>query len=120
VGLKLGSVSEFDTNRQPWGTITGQSVRSGRYVPPGTAVDVRVATPPWTDVPKLVDRGLGDVERDLDGRGLKLGEVRLQAQDGVRAGSVLAQEPPVSTRLRQGSSVAVTIAVPPVEGRTGQ
>jgi serine/threonine-protein kinase len=117
-GLTLGNVSNFDTNRQAWGTITGQSVRSGRYVPPGTAVDVRVATPPWTDMPKLVDRGIGDVEKDLDGRGLKLGEVRLQPQDGVRAGNVLAQEPPANTRLRQGSRVAITIAVPAMEGRT--
>jgi eukaryotic-like serine/threonine-protein kinase len=117
-GLTLGAISELDTNRQAWGTIAAQSIRSGRYVPPGTAVDVTVATPPWTDVPKLVDRGIGDVEKELDGRGLKLGEVRLQPQDGLRAGSVLAQDPPVNTRLRQGSLVAVTIAVPYVEGRS--
>jgi serine/threonine-protein kinase len=115
-GLTLGTVSEFDTNRQAWGTITGQNMRSGRYVPPGTAVDVTVATPPWTDVPTLVDRGIGDVEKELDGRGLKLGEVRLQPRNGIRAGNVLGQDPPVNTRLRQGSLVAVTIAVPDVEG----
>jgi serine/threonine-protein kinase len=119
-GLTLGTVFEFDTNRQAWGTISAQSVRSGRYLPPGTAVDVSVATPPWTDVPKLLDRGIGDVEKDLDGRGLKLGEVRLQAHDGVRAGSVLAQDPPVDTRLRQGSLVAVTIAVPAVQGQSSR
>jgi len=111
-GLVIGTVNEYDTNRQDWGTITAQSIRSGREVAPGTPLDITIATPPWTSVPRLLDRGIGDVERDLADRGLKLREVNVQPQADVRAGTVLRQEPPPDTKIRQGERVAAVLALP--------
>jgi serine/threonine-protein kinase len=111
-GLALGNVYEYDTNHQAWGTITAQSIRSGRDVPPGSAVDVTIATPPWTTVPRVVDRGIADAEKELTNRGLKLERVNVESQDGVAAGTVLRQEPAPEAQIRQGSGVAIVIAVP--------
>ena len=76
-------------------------------------MDVTVATAPWSATPRLIDRSLGEAESDLERQGLRLGVVRLEPGAGKRAGTVVAQEPEPGVRLRQGDSVALTIAVPP-------
>lgn len=111
-GLALSKVEEREVPRGQWGAIVSQSARPGSTLERGASVDVVVGVPPWTSVPKLADRALGEAEAELEQRGLRLGQVRLEPRAGKRAGTVVAQEPPPDARLRQGEGVAVTIAVP--------
>jgi beta-lactam-binding protein with PASTA domain len=113
VGLVLGKVEEREVSEQPWGAVIGQSVRAGSDLARGGTVDVTVAMPPWTNAPKLVDRPVGEAEVELEKRGLRLGTVRVEPVGGKRAGTVTSQDPAADLRLRQGSSVSVTISVPP-------
>jgi serine/threonine-protein kinase len=112
-GLSLGKLTERQTTRQPWGAVLGQSARAGSTLPPGTVVDVIVSAPPYTTVPGLGGKAIGDAEAELERSGLRLGEVRQDAVAGRRAGTVTGQDPAAGVRLRQGDAVAVTIAVPP-------
>lgn len=116
-GLALGKIEERETPRQPWGTVLGQSTRGGSTRPPGTAVDVLVSAPPYTTVPGVAGKAIGEAEAELHRRGLRLGEVRQEAVAGRSAGTVTAQEPAAGVRLRQGDAVAITIAVPPAAPR---
>lgn len=111
-GLALGKVEEREVTRRPWGTIVRQSVRVGSPLAQGGSVDVVVGGPPWTIIPKVVDKALGDAEGELHKRGLRVGEVRLAPVNGKRAGTVIAQDAADGVRLRQGESVALTVAVP--------
>jgi serine/threonine-protein kinase len=113
VGLTLGKVDEREAARQPWGTIVEQRAQPGSELARGGAVDVTVATAPWSATPRLIDRSLGEAETDLERHGLRLGAVRLEPGAGRRAGTVVAQQPEPGVRLRQGESVALTIAIPP-------
>jgi serine/threonine-protein kinase len=112
-GLSLGKMTERQTTRQPWGAVLGQSARAGSTLPPGTVVDVVVSAPPYTTVPGLGGKAIGDAEAELQRLGLRLGDVRQDAVAGRRAGTVTGQEPAAGVRLRQGDAVAITIAVPP-------
>lgn len=116
LGLSLGKVDSREVTQPPFGSIVEQSARAGSDLTRGGAVDVVVGMPPLKNTPKLVDRALGDAEAELEKQGLRLGAVRTQAADGKRAGTVVAQDPPPDVKLRQGESVAVTIAVPASAG----
>jgi len=70
--------------------------------------------PQAVSMPVVTGKSVGDAESELRKRGLALTEVRQQTSAGTRAGTVIAQEPAGSVRMRQGESVIVTIAVPPV------
>ena len=111
-GLALGAVEERETARQPWGAVIAQNARPGASLVGGSSVNVVVGLPPSTQVPPLVDRPIGDAESELQKRGLRLGEVRQEKVAGKAPGTVITQDAPAGSRLRQGDSVAVAIAVP--------
>ncbi len=117
LGLALGKVDQREVAQPPYGAIVAQSARPGSELARGGGVDVVVGLGSARPTPKLVDRALGDAEAELERQGLRLGDVRLQVAAGKRAGTVLEQDPPPETKLRQGESVAVTIAVPPPAAR---
>jgi serine/threonine-protein kinase len=112
-GLVVGQIIERETPRQPWGVVIEQRIPAGSALPRQALVDLTVAVPPWTTVPTLLDRSLGEVEQELERSGLRLGAVRLEPTAGKRAGTVVAQELAPGLRVRHGERVTVTIAVPP-------
>jgi serine/threonine protein kinase len=70
-------------------------------------------------VPKLTDKTLADAEAKLKQVNLKLGKVTKQVQSTLRPGLPLAQSPVISqapapqTSLQEGSTVSLTVGVPP-------
>ncbi|MBI3967470.1 MAG: PASTA domain-containing protein [Chloroflexi bacterium] len=118
-GLVVGKVEEREARDRGAGTVVELRPKQGAQAPKGSAVDVVTAIPPLTKVPALADKSIGDAENALQKAGLRLGQVRLRPVANVRAGTVLSHEPAIDTRIREGSRVDVTIAVPPGETTGG-
>jgi beta-lactam-binding protein with PASTA domain/tetratricopeptide (TPR) repeat protein len=92
------------------GTVIDQSVRPGTRVPPGSTIDLVVATSGRTvKVPDVVGDVREKVVRKLREKNLQAGRVtaRPSCED---AGEVVAQNPPEDERVLEGTSVDLVIA----------
>jgi len=91
------------------GRVDGQEPQPGRQVPAGSVVTVTLDASPQpvlATVPDLRGSTWAEAESAVRVVGLVLQSER------ERAGTVQAQSPPPGTRVRRGSTVTVTMAVP--------
>ena len=109
-GLRLGD-QRREESVAPAGTVTRQTPEAGMRVRPGTTVDVAVAVPLLISVPDLRGHSLERARVLLTRARLTAGTPRARPSD-VPAGTVLAQSPIAGTRVRPGTDVDVTFAVP--------
>jgi beta-lactam-binding protein with PASTA domain len=109
-GLRLGE-QQREASEAPAGTVTKQTPEAGTRVRPGTTVDVDVAVPLLISVPDLTGHSL-EQARALLARARLTAGVRRARPSEVPAGTVLTQSPIAGTRVRPGTDVDVTFAVP--------
>ena len=75
-------------------------------------VDVRVPQPPKASVvPNLIGQPTGHARAMLDAAALTLGEQRRDESE-TPTGTVISQTPPAGARVRPGTRVDVTVAIP--------
>lgn len=112
-GLTLGEQTTESTD-QPEGTVIAQSPEAGTVVASDTPVDVTVAEPiPLEAVPDLAGLTGDDAVAMLQGQGLVLGAVDDEESSDQPEGTVLHQEPGAGAEVPDGTSVNITLAVPP-------
>ena len=109
-GLRPGEQRREEAEA-PAGTVTRQTPEAGMRVRPGTMVDVAVAVPLLISVPDLRGHSLERARELLTRARLTTGTPRARPSD-VPAGTVLTQSPSAATRVRPGTDVDVTFAVP--------
>ena len=107
-GLTLGAVKE-KASSQPAGYVLDQDPPSGDQVPPGTAIEITIASGK-VKVPDVV--GLSDAQAlsDLTQAGFQVQKVQ-QEDPSVDPGTVLAQSPAAGTVLPRGTSVTITVSI---------
>lgn len=109
-GLRLGE-QRREESVAPAGTVTRQTPEAGMRVRPGTTVDVAVAVPLLISVPDLRGHSLERAREMLTRARLTAGTPRARPSDAP-AGIVLTQSPSAGTRVRPGTDVDFTFAVP--------
>ncbi|MCS6854921.1 MAG: PASTA domain-containing protein [Elioraea sp.] len=112
VGLKVGRTDERES-RYPVGTVIGQSPDPGVEVAPDRPVDLVVAAPVRSVVPKLVGLALDEAKARLDEAGLVLGRTAERLTREAAENTVLEQHPAAGTRVDPGSTVALVLAQAP-------
>lgn len=112
-GLAGGRIS-LEPSCESAGRVLGQSPPQRTLLPPGTPVDLVIATPGPNAraVPELAGRSRREAERLLSRSGLRLGEVE-ERRSEQSEGTVLAQQPAPRTLLAPGCPVALSVATPP-------
>jgi CO dehydrogenase nickel-insertion accessory protein CooC1 len=110
--LQLGQTSSRAVADAKPGTIVEQSQRAGAQVPAGTAVDVVVAVAPEiVVVPDVIGMDEGDARATL--ARARLSVMFSQAQtSGAQPRRVVFQSPRAGTRVKQGATVQLGIAIP--------
>lgn len=111
-GLGLKAVVREQPDCETPGKVLNQEPRKGETVPRGGAVTIFVASPGENapSVPPLEGRQRDVAERELRRLGF---DVKINRREtDTPEGTILDQEPRASTRLKQGCTVELTVAVP--------
>ncbi len=107
-GLKLGSESYEVSNDFPTNTIIEQSIPANTKVKKGTFVSVTISQGPATErilVPEVIGKTLGEAEKLLLQRRLKLGNITYQVSPDLLPNTVIEQYP------RSGDFVSIGQAI---------
>ena len=120
----LEPVTAPQKSSKPRGIVLGQSPDPGSKLDEGATVRLAVSNgPPRETVPDVVGETESAAIADLTAAGFKANVTRAFSEK--KAGLVLSQEPESGTRLKEGSSVALTasrgakpVTVPDVVGTT--
>lgn len=101
--LTLGTVSGA-------GRVSRQLPEAGAKVPPGTAVDIMLTSPPppLVTVPDIRGLKVSDARTRIRDDGLQL------ATEGATTGLVVSQRPSAGSRMARGSTVTATVRQPAV------
>lgn len=110
------------------GTVLQQNPIAFSTVKPGRRVYLTVSGgEPLVEVPSLKGRSIRDARFKLETRGLQLGAIRFQPSAELPENTIIEQDVPSGSRVRQGSRIAVVvsqgpsadrIAVPRVTGKS--
>ena len=93
----------------PPGSVVQQSPKPGKRVKRGAAVTLAVAKgAAAVVVPNLVGRSQQDAENELQQRGLNVNAATVASSQP--AGTVVAQNPPASSKVQQGATVRINVA----------
>ena len=108
-GLNFAVVGErYDANIPPL-HVVAQTIPAGQQVERGEVVGVILSQGPrFVNVPNVVGLPADSVEPGL--REIGLGVVRVEAWSVEPQGVVIAQEPPASTLVTEGSTVTMTVS----------
>jgi eukaryotic-like serine/threonine-protein kinase len=116
--LRVGRVTEVETQSSPPGTVLAQRPDAGARLPVGGAVDLTVAkSPPLTTVPNVA--GLSETEalRRLREVGLVPGTRVRAPSDSLPAGTVISTQPGPGTQVAVESIIEVTVSDGPARAR---
>ena len=122
--LRLGGVTERETDTAKPGTVFAQQPGPGTQAPPGAQVSVTVATAPtMTKVPQLFGSSLAQAEQRLSDADLRRGRVSEQLSESQAQGTIVGQSSKPGAMVARGSFVDVTRAlaarrVPKLVGET--
>lgn len=112
----------FETSQvdslQPKGTVVSQQPAGGGSVVLGTIVRIQISTgePPIVKVRKVVGLTLAEAKAILKQSGLKVVVVEQEVTKPGDVGLVLAQDPKAGTEAVEGSTVTITVGIPPPGG----
>lgn len=111
-GLKLGEVSEMNSDDYKSGLVVKQDIDYNSKVPQGTSVNIWISKGPEEKptVPNLVGRTQSQAESDLTSAGLSVGTVKTEYDDKVAKGTVISQETAVGTTVSKGTKVNFTVS----------
>jgi len=114
VGLQVEMVDADSGLAQPYldGIVVGQSPVAASEAPAGSVVRLSVATK-TVQVPSVNSLSLSEALARLRASGLELGTVDSIVDAGVRAGTVLHQDPGPGSRVPAGTRVNVGVAAAP-------
>jgi len=112
-GFMLGEVEYDEDAPEPVGTVIDQRPRAGRNASPGSLVDVTVAGPALTRVPRLVGAHYDEARMLLDEAGLRRGRVTERFDARYAEGFVIAQSEPAGTKLLRRARIDVVISLGP-------
>ena len=112
-GLYLEERAKVYDENLPEGSVTAQEPLPGEYVKKGRRIFITVSSGlKMINVPDLKDQNLRQARILLSQSGLKLGDLQAQAYSGeVKAGSVLAQNPPPNLAVKRSSGVDVLVSL---------
>ena len=109
-GLRVGRISRVKTGHHPRGTVIRQSPRSGRYVPPGSRVDLRVeARRPDHQV---IVPGVVGMDRKRAIKRIRKADLRVEVKPIVgpgKPGTVLRQRPRAGQKIPPGATVVLLV-----------
>jgi len=109
--LRVGRVSEIETEASPPGIVLTQRPDPGTSLPAGTAVDVTVArSPVLTTVPNVAGISEAEALRRLRDAGLVPGARVRAPSDSLPAGTVITTQPGPGTRVAVDSVIEVTVS----------
>ncbi|MDX1996510.1 MAG: PASTA domain-containing protein [Thermoanaerobaculia bacterium] len=101
------------------GLVLEQAPRPGASIPPGSPVDILVATNASVDgyvMPDLVYRDYQRVRDYFEGRGFTVGSPQSENYEGIRPGTILRQSPTAGHRLRRSETISLVISAGPEGG----
>ncbi len=109
--LRMGRVSEVETETSPPGIVLTQRPEPGASLSPGTAVDVTVSrSPVLTTVPNVAGISEAEALRRLRDAGLVPGARVRAPSDVLPAGTVITTQPGPGTRVAVDSVIEVTVS----------
>jgi len=109
--LRVGRVTEVETDTSPPGVVLTQRPDRGVTRPVGTAVDLTVArSPTLTTVPSVVGISEAEALRRLRDAGLVPGARVRAPSDTLPAGTVITTQPGPGTRIAIDSVIEVTVS----------
>jgi serine/threonine-protein kinase len=109
--LRVGRVTEVETEASPPGIVITQRPEAGTMVPTGSAVDLTVAKSPLlTTVPNVAGISEAEALRRLRDAGLVPGARVRTPSDTLPAGTVVTTQPGPGTRVAVGSVIEVTVS----------
>jgi eukaryotic-like serine/threonine-protein kinase len=109
--LRMGRVSEVETETSPPGVVLTQRPDPGTSLPSGTAVDVTVArSPVLTTVPNVAGISEAEALQRLRDAGLVPGARIRAPSDVLPAGTVITTQPGPGTRVAVDSVIEVTVS----------
>jgi len=109
--LRIGRVSEVETETSPPGVVLAQRPAAGSSLPSGSAVDVTIArSPVLTTVPNVAGISEAEALRRLRDAGLVPGARVRAPSDILPAGTVITTQPGPGTRVAVDSVIEVTVS----------
>jgi len=112
-GFALGKVEYDEDAPEAVGTVIDQRPRPGRNARPGAFVDVTVAGPALTRMPRLVGAHYDEARVLLDDAGLRRGRVKERFDSRFAAGTVIEQSEPAGSQLPQRKRIDVVLSLGP-------
>lgn len=113
-GLKLGEVSEMNSDDYKAGLVAKQDIDANSKVPSGSTVNIWLSKGPEEKpkVPDLVGRSKSEAEQLLKDAGLK-GNQKSAYDDSVPMGYVISQEVNKDTAVEKDSTINYTVSKGP-------
>lgn len=111
--LALGRTVEVYGEDATAGAVVAQQPKAGSTVAPGATVDLLVArkgSGATFVMPDLVYRDYDEVRRFFEGRGFRIGGVKFERYEGIRAGIILRQFPLAGHPLGRGDTISLVVA----------
>ncbi len=109
--LELGTYNRASNLTIPEGEIVDQNPGAGMKVEPGTPVSVTVSSGlPSVKVPNLTEQTIFRARKLIDDANLRLKIQRPIKSSTVPEGRIAKQKPAAHTKVRQGSTVTVTVS----------
>jgi serine/threonine-protein kinase len=118
-GLSLGRTVEVFGEDVAAGEVVAQQPRAESTVAPGTPIDLLVArqgSAATFVMPDLVYRDYDQVRRFFEDRGFRIGSVKFERYEGIRAGIILRQYPEAGHPLGRGDTIGLVVAATRQEG----
>lgn len=110
VGLKVGTVSEANSDTIETGKVISQSISGSSSVEKGTSVNLVISKGPnKTKVTDVIGHEVNRATGELQGDGFKV-EVKEVFSDDMRAGLVISSSPERGTYADPGSTVTITVS----------
>ena len=112
-GFALGTVAYDEDASEPVGTVIDQRPRPGRNARPGALIEVTVAGPALTRMPRLVGAHWDEARVLLNNAGLSRGRVRERFDSRFAAGTVIEQSELAGAQLSQRKRIDVVLSLGP-------
>jgi beta-lactam-binding protein with PASTA domain/tRNA A-37 threonylcarbamoyl transferase component Bud32 len=114
VGLNVGNTTTQSSSSVPQGQVISTNPPAGTPVGRGTSVDLVVSSGvAQVSVPNVVGQPQGVAQANLAQAGFKVSVVNQTATNPNQIGSVISQNPSGNTNAPAGSTVTITVGVPP-------
>jgi serine/threonine-protein kinase len=125
-GLKVGEVTEEDSESVDEGDVIRQSPEPGFEIDAGDEVNLVVSTGPESVVvPDVINQSQDSAEAEITGAGLEV-VVETAPSDDVDEGLVISQDPGPGTEVEPGDTVVILVSegaeereMPDVSGENG-